>query len=166
MSLTALALTAAVRARALDLGFDRVAVGAVGRMPHAGEFEQWLAAGYGDGMEWLAQTRAERLEPARLLPGVRSAVVVALRYGPRADDPSWDVVSRYARGGDYHNVMRPRLHVLRDWLSEAAGAQSRASLDTSAVLERDMEAFAVRAAMPLIVQHALNQPGVTPSGHT
>ena len=142
MQLTALALTGIVKARALELGFDRVAVGHVGALQHAAEFQRWLDAGYGEGMDWIEETRAERLEPGRLLPGVRSAVVVALHYGPRADDPSWDAVSRYARGADYHDVMRPRLHVLRDFLSETAGVGCRASLDTSAVLERDLAAAA------------------------
>jgi len=142
MRLAALALTEAVKAKALALGFERVAVGPAAAIAHAGEFEAWLDAGYGEGMDWIEESRAIRLEPARLLPGVRSAVVVALHYGPREDDPSWDAVSRYARGADYHNVMRPRLHVLRDYLIEAAGADSRASLDTSAVLERDLAASA------------------------
>jgi epoxyqueuosine reductase len=142
MRLTTLALTEAVKGRALALGFDRVAVGPAGPLPHAREFERWLDAGYGDGMAWIDETRSERVEPARLLADVRSAVVVALRYGPRADDPGWDLVSRYARGDDYHLIMRPRLHLLRDWLSEAAGAESRAAVDTSAVLERDVAAVA------------------------
>ena len=142
MTLTALALTAAVKARALELGFDRVAVGPARPVPHAAHLERWLDAGYADGMDWMQDTRAERVDPARLLPGVRSAVVVALHYGPRDDDPSWDVVARYARGRDYHDVMRPRLHALRDYLHEACGAGVRASLDTSAVLERDLAAAA------------------------
>ena len=142
MRLTALALTEAVKARALALGFERVAVGPASAIPHARQFEQWLEAGYGEGMDWIEESRDLRLEPGRLLPGVKCAVVVALHYGPREDDSSWDRVSRYARGADYHNVMRPRLHVLRDYLSEAAGAESRASLDTSAVMERDLAAAA------------------------
>src|SRR5262249_61898271 len=47
-----------------------------------------------------------------------------------------------AGGADYHDTMRPRLHALRDYVSAAAGATSRASLDTSAVLERDLAAAA------------------------
>src|ERR1041384_4117054 len=129
MKLTVLALTEAVKARALALGFERVAIGPADAIPHAQQFTDGLAAGYGEGMDWIGESRDIRLEPARLLPGVKSAVVVALHYGPREDDPSWDVVSRYARGADYHNVMRPRLHVLRDYLIEAGGADSRASLD-------------------------------------
>ena len=144
MTLTALALTEAVKARALEVGFDRVAVGPAASVAHAVQFERWLDAGYGDGMAWMARTRAERLDPCRLLDGVHSAVMVALHYGPREDDPSWDVVSRYARGADYHDVMRPRLARLADCLREAGGpaVRSRAAVDTSAVLERDLAAAA------------------------
>ena len=144
MSLTALALSQGVKARALSLGFDRVAIGPAGPPAHGGAFARWLDAGYGEGMDYLQRTRTERQEPARLLPEARAAVTVALAYGPRDDDPSWSVVSRYARGGDYHEVMRPRLGALVDYLREAGGpgVRSRAAVDTSAVLERDLAAAA------------------------
>jgi epoxyqueuosine reductase len=95
-------------------------------------------------MDYLARTRAERGDPARLLPGCRSVVAVALAYGPREDDPSWAPVSLYARGGDYHDLMRGRLRALAEYLREAGGptVESRAAVDTSAVLERDLAARA------------------------
>jgi epoxyqueuosine reductase len=144
VSLTALALTQAVKARALEAGFDRVAVGPAHPAEHADQFGTWLDAGYAGGMDYLARTRAERQDPGRLLPGCRSVVVVALAYGPREDDASWQGVSRYARGGDYHDLMRPRLAAVVDYLSEAGGpaVTSRAAVDTSAVLERDLAARA------------------------
>ncbi len=144
MSLTALALTQAVKARALEAGFDRVAVGPAGPAEHAGQFDDWLDAGYAGGMDYLARTRAERQDPARLLPGCRSVIALALAYGPREDDPSWSMVSRYARGGDYHDLMRPRLAAVVDVLREGGGPDvaSRAAVDTSAVLERDLAARA------------------------
>jgi epoxyqueuosine reductase len=144
VSLTALALTQVVKTRALEAGFDRVAVGPAGPPEHAGQFDDWLDAGYAGGMDYLARTRAERQDPARLLPGCRSVVVVALAYGPREDDPSWSIVSRYARGADYHDLMRPRLAAVVDVLREAGGPDvaSRAAVDTSAVLERDLAARA------------------------
>jgi len=141
VTLAGLALAQAVKARALELGFDRVAIGPA-TLAHGAEFERWLDTGRGGTMEYLAETRAERLDPARLLPGCRSVVAVALNYAREDDGAEWRGVARYARGADYHNVMRPRLHELRDFLSAAAGAQSRASLDTSAVLERDLAAAA------------------------
>jgi epoxyqueuosine reductase len=144
VSLAALALTQAVKARALEAGFDRVAVGPAGPAEHAGQFDDWLDAGYAGGMDYLARTRAERQDPARLLPGCRSVIALALAYGPREDDPSWSVVSRYARGSDYHDLMRPRLAAVVDVLREAGGPDvaSRAAVDTSAVLERDLAARA------------------------
>jgi epoxyqueuosine reductase len=155
MTLVALALAEAVKARALALGFDRVAIGRAGAPEHAREFERWLDAGFAGSMGYLVRTRAERTDPARLLPGVRSVVSVALSYRPdeshdanaqtSADRPGgWAAVARYARGRDYHDVMRPRLEALVDFLREAAGpdVRSRPAVDTSAVLERDLAARA------------------------
>jgi epoxyqueuosine reductase len=144
MMLTGLALTRAVKDRALELGFDRVAVGPAGPPEHGAAFERWLEAGYAGDMHYLAVGRAARLDPSRLLPGCRSVVAVALNYAPRDDDPAWHGVARYARGRDYHRVIRPRLHALKDVLREAGGAEvrSRASVDTSAVLERGLAARA------------------------
>jgi len=136
-----MALAEAVKARALELGFDRVAIGPAGPPPHAAAFERWLDAGRAGTMDYLAETRAERVDPARLLPGCRSVIAVALSYAC-GDEPEWRGVARYARSADYHNTMRPKLHALRDYVSAAAGAESRASLDTSAVLERDLAAAA------------------------
>jgi epoxyqueuosine reductase len=144
VTLAALALTQAVKARALEVGFDRVAVGPAGPAEHAARFDAWLDAGYAGGMDYLARTRVERGDPERLLPGCRSVVALALAYGPREDDPSWRAVSRYARGRDYHDLMRPRLAAVVDYLREAGGpaTASRAAVDTSAVLERDLAARA------------------------
>jgi epoxyqueuosine reductase len=142
MTLAALALTQAVKARALEVGFDRVAVGPAGPAEHAGAFERWLDAGYAGSMDYLTRTRRERGDPAALLPGCRAVVAVALGYGPREDDPSWAGVSRYARGADYHDLMRPRLTTLAGFLREAGGptVATRLAVDTSAVLERDLAA--------------------------
>jgi epoxyqueuosine reductase len=144
VTLTALALTQAVKARALEAGFDWVAVGPAGPAEHAGRFEAWLDAGYAGGMDYLARTRRERGDPEALLPGCRAVVAVALAYGPRDDDPSWAGVSRYARGADYHDLMRPRLAAIADYLGQAGGpgVLSRLAVDTSAVLERDLAARA------------------------
>jgi epoxyqueuosine reductase len=95
-------------------------------------------------MTYLARGRDDRLDPARLLPGVRSVVAVALSYKPAADDPSWRGVAAYARGRDYHDVLRERLAALAEFLKDAAGpeATTRVAVDTSAVLERDLAARA------------------------
>jgi len=144
MRLTTLALTAAVRERALELGFDRVAIAAGAPPMHGEAFERWLAAGYAGDMEYLARTRADRLDPERLLPGLRSIVAVALIYRPSVEEAASARIARYARGSDYHDVMRPRLQTLARFIDEAGGegTRSRPAVDTSAVLERDLAAAA------------------------
>src|SRR5207249_2938380 len=111
VTLVGLALAGAVKARARELGFDRVAIGPAGPPEHGPAFERWLAAGHAATMDYLARGREDRLDPDRLLPGCRSVVAVALVYARDDDDPSWTPVARYARGRDYHDVMRPRWHL-------------------------------------------------------
>jgi epoxyqueuosine reductase len=145
MTLVGLALSEAVKARARELGFDRVAIGPAEAPEHADQFETWLDAGYAGTMSYLERGRADRLDPARLLPGCRSIVAVALSYNPAdGHEGDWNTVSRYARGRDYHDVIRPRLVDLGEFVSAAAGAavRSRAAVDSSAVLERDLAARA------------------------
>jgi len=139
-----MALTAAVKERALQLGFDAVGVGPAARAEHAEALEAWLEGGYAGTMEYMERTRAERADPRRLLPGARSVVAAALVYKPASERDDWRPVARYAWGRDYHDVMKPRLDRLAAFIDEAAGrgTRSRAAVDTSAVLERDLAAAA------------------------
>jgi epoxyqueuosine reductase len=145
MNLVSAVLTRSIKSRALELGFDRVALGPATPPPHADAFERWLDAGYAGGMTYMARTRAERADPERLLPGARSVVAVALSYAPPGpDSEDWQPVARYARGRDYHEVMQPKLRALAAFIDDTAGpgTRSRAAVDTSAVLERDLAARA------------------------
>ncbi|MET0849748.1 MAG: tRNA epoxyqueuosine(34) reductase QueG, partial [Candidatus Rokuibacteriota bacterium] len=137
-------LTRAVKARARAEGFDEVAVGPAGPPEHGEALLDWLAAGHAGTMAYIGRRAAERLDPARVLPGARSVVTVALNYHrPDADaDPSWAPVARYARGRDYHDVMRPRLERLAELIDGEAGARSLAYVDTGPLLERDLAARA------------------------
>ena len=112
------------------------------------DFEAWLDAGHAASMSYLARGRADRLDPARLLPGVRSVVAVALSYKPAADDPSWRGVAAYARGRDYHDVLRERLATLASVVTEQAGPETRArvAVDTS---DEFIELFGVALLLAL-----------------
>ncbi len=146
MTLSRVALTSAVKDRALALGFDRVAVGPAAPPDHGSAFEAWLAAGRAGTMEYLERGKAKRLDPRRVLPGARSVIAVALNYyqgdPPGAD--GWTPVARYAWGRDYHDVMTPRLEALLVFLREAAGpdVKGKVYVDTGPVLERDLAARA------------------------
>ena len=144
MTLVSLTLTAAVKARALALGFDRVAIGPAEAPAHGEAFDAWLRAGYAGSMSYLARGRDDRLDPTRLLPGARSVVAVALSYKPARDDPAWRGVATYARGRDYHEVVREKLDGIAACLRDAGGpdVRARVAIDTSAVLERELAARA------------------------
>ena len=77
-----------------------------------GPLERILSRGWEADMAWLRTTREERLDPSRLLPGVRSVVALALGYfsGREEPDPEGGIrMARYARGRDYHRVMKRKL---------------------------------------------------------
>ncbi len=143
MTLGSVTLTESVKARALELGFDRVAIGPATAPDHAVEFRRWVEAGHAGTMGYLGRRIEERLNPGRVLPGAISIVCVALDYcqGEGAD-PSWEPVARYAWGQDYHDVIAPRLERLGAYLAAACGARSRGYVDTGPVLERDLAARA------------------------
>lgn len=134
------ALTAWVKAEALRVGFDAAGVAEVGPVP-AQHFQEWLARGFHGAMAYLERNRDRRLDPAKLLPGARSVLCVALNYGSRHReefrDPSVGQVARYARGRDYHRVMSRRLkrlwRRLAQWLPDC---RARWYVDTGPVLEK------------------------------
>jgi epoxyqueuosine reductase len=141
-SLATLTLTGSVKALALELGFDRVAIGPPAPA-HGEALRRWVEAGHAGTMSYLERRIEERLDPERVLPGVRAAVCVALNYYQgEAADPSWRPIARYAWGRDYHEVIGPRLDRLGAHLAEAAGARSRGYVDTGPLLERDLAATA------------------------
>lgn len=143
MSLLAATLTDSVKALALELGFDLVTTGPAAPPERGPALRQWLEAGHAGTMGYLERRVEERLDPARVLPGARSVLCVALNYYQgQAPDPSWRPVARYAWGRDYHAVIGPRLERLAEHLAAAAGARSRGYVDTGPVLERDLAARA------------------------
>ena len=164
-----MSLTQRIKARALELGFD--AVGVAGVADRAGaaappeaasasdtqHFEAWLAGGFHGGMAWLAgeRSRERRADPARILPGVRAIVCLALCHEPARDatrDRRFGRIARYAAGEDYHQVMRDLLGALeRFMVEELPGARTLGYSDTGAILERSL---AERAELGWIGKHS------------
>lgn len=130
-------------ARACD--FELAGVAAAMPLPEREWYHQWLAAGFAGEMRYLADRRATvRDDPRKLLPSARSIICVGKLYQtpwPHTTDFSesergW--ISRYAWGGDYHDVLRSGLTRLDAMLRERAGAgyESRIFVDTAPLLER------------------------------
>jgi epoxyqueuosine reductase len=99
-------------------------------------------------MAWLRTQRPERLDPGRLLPGARSVVALALSYHVGDDGPlpaGAGEVARYARGRDYHGVMKRKLRALVAEIAAAdPEARALATADVAPVMEK---AWAQRAGI-------------------
>ncbi|MFQ5700261.1 MAG: tRNA epoxyqueuosine(34) reductase QueG [Acidobacteriota bacterium] len=147
----------AIRSKALSLGFERVGFSNAAVPDEARHFERWLDAGMHAGMRWMETSRTRRLEPATVLEGVRSLIVVALSYdspgAPEPAAPEGGIVARYARVQDYHQVMGERLTELEAFIeSRAPGHRARAYVDTGAILER---MWAARAGIGWVGKNSL-----------
>ncbi len=149
---------------AADAGFDRAGVVSLAPSENGAALRRWLARGEHAGMEWIGRRIEMREEPARLLPGARSALCVALQYHPLQgeEEPGgdlWPRVARYARGRDYHDVMGRRLKALAARIrDEFPGCETRPYVDTGPILEREL---AARAGLGAVAKntHLLHRRG-------
>jgi len=139
----------AIRAKALELGFAAVGVApavATGRM--AADLAGYLAESRHGDMGWMAEKADRRADPAVLWPAARSVIVAAENYGPagdplgRPDAKRRGNVSVYARGGDYHDVLKKRLKRLARWLVSEFGGEVKVFTDTAPVMEKPLAARA------------------------
>ena len=138
--------SAFVKESALAAGFHKVGIARAEPL-EAGPLDRMLARGYEADMVWLRTQRAARLDPSRLLPGARSVVALAVSYLEEegADEPGGGRVARYARGRDYHAVMKHKLkHLVERLHSRDPDARCFASADIAPVMER---AWAQRAGI-------------------
>jgi epoxyqueuosine reductase len=136
-----------IRDRALELGFDGIGFAPAALKDEARrDLAEHLARGYHGDMGWLADTAERRGDPQALWPEARSVVVLAMNYGP-AGDPlallaqgARGNVSVYARGRDYHDVVKTRLKALARWMAEAFGCEVKVFVDTAPVMEKPLAA--------------------------
>ena len=150
--------TERLKAQALALGFDAVGVAKVAPLAALARYEAWLAAGRHGDMRWLANAkhRERRAEPARLVPGIRSVLCVALCHPPTVDaarDARLGRIARYAAGEDYHRVMKDKLGALERWIRTELfpGSGSLWYSDTGAILERG---WAEQAGLGWVGKHS------------
>src|SRR5829696_3389192 len=126
-----------IKAQAYGIGFDLVGIAVLGPADTAAQFDEWIARGYAGEMEYLPRGAEKRRDTRLPFPPARTAIVVALNYGGTA--PAGPV-ARYARGNDYHDVMRRMLDSLHAWIDEHAGyhVAGKSYVDTAPILERDL----------------------------
>ncbi len=99
-------------------------------------------------MAWMAANAERRADPHVLWPQTRSIVMLGLNYGSTDDplaifkDRARGDISVYARGDDYHELVKPRLKALGRWLIDNAGGDIKVFVDTAPVMEKPLAASA------------------------
>jgi epoxyqueuosine reductase len=151
----------AIIQQARDMGFALAGVCDAKPSAYREAYDAWIAAQKHGEMQYLARNVDLRIDPAALVPGAQSIICVADRYWSHAQeaieqndsDQPIGRIARYARGDDYHTVMKKRLHALCDRLAEQFPDEMfRTCVDTAPVLERE---HAQRAGLGAIGKHTL-----------
>jgi epoxyqueuosine reductase len=114
----------------------------------APRLREFLAAGAHGDMGWMAANAERRGDPRALWPHVRSILMLGINYGPDADplailnERTRGAISVYARGDDYHDLIKSRLKQIARWLVARAGGDVKVFVDTAPVMEKPLAAAA------------------------
>ncbi len=158
-----------LRQWAHELGFSQIGIAGIDLSSAEPGLLEWLAAGFHGEMGYMARHGAKRARPAALVPGTVSVISARMDYLPRGAPSDWAareherarhgaargeaVVSVYARGRDYHKVLRSRLQRLAERLHAEVGPFGhRVFTDSAPVLEVEL---ATRAGLGWRGKHTL-----------
>lgn len=142
-------LALAIKAWGRELGFADVAVADIDLRAAEAGLQAWLDAGFHGEMDYMATHGMKRARPAQLVPGTRRVITARMDYLPsatgadwrsheesRLNDPAAASISVYARGRDYHKVLRARLQQLADRIRVEVGEFGyRVFTDSAPVME-------------------------------
>ncbi len=148
------AVLAQLREWATALGFSQIGVAGVDLAHAERGLLQWLDNGFHGSMAYMAARGLKRARPAELVPGTLRVITARMNYLPaatvqgwqavewaRINDPTQAALSLYARGRDYHKVMRARLQQLADKLAQHVGPFGhRVFTDSAPLLEVELAA--------------------------
>ncbi len=143
------ALALAIKGWGAELGFADVGIADVDLSHAEAGLQAWLDAGRHGEMDYMASHGLKRARPAELVPGTVRVISARMDYLPQTTPPDWRerelarlndpqaaVVSLYARGRDYHKVLRSRLQRLADRIAGAIGPIGyRVFTDSAPVME-------------------------------
>ena len=140
-----------IRKRAAELGFS-VCRFASARDPWtAGDrLKDFVAADFHGDMDWMETTLDRRSHPNGMWDGAETAIVLGINYGPDHDprpeleDASNGYISVYARGDDYHEVIKGRLKILAGQIAARLGQEVKVFVDTAPLMEKPL---AMRSGM-------------------
>jgi epoxyqueuosine reductase len=145
---------AEIRGWAHELGFSQIGIAGVDLSSAEPGLLSWLSNGFHGEMAYMQAHGLKRARPAELVPGTVSVITARMNYLPASAEESWQaiefdrlrrpaegVVSVYARGRDYHKVLRSRLQRLSERIGARVGAIGhRVFTDSAPVLEAELAA--------------------------
>ncbi len=138
-------LKIALTRQAQELGFDAIGVTDPDAITEAGKhFRSFLDTGAHGDMDWLAAHPERRADPRVLWTSVRSVIMLGVNYGPDEnplailEQRTRGTISVYARGDDYHDLIKKRLKALARWLVATSGGEVKVFVDTAAVMEKPL----------------------------
>ncbi|MEO1238906.1 MAG: tRNA epoxyqueuosine(34) reductase QueG, partial [Pseudomonadota bacterium] len=132
-------------ARAREVGFSACRIAPPDAATGAARgLEEFLAAEHHGQMSWMEERAAWRSDPSALWPAAQSVIMLAEVYTPDFDpvevlgQSDRGAISVYARGADYHDLVKKRLKRLGRWLIDAAGGEIKVFVDTAPVMEKPL----------------------------
>jgi epoxyqueuosine reductase len=135
----------AIRAEATRLGFDAVGFADATLPPEVrARLDAFLAAGHHGTMGWMEARKDQRADPRTLWPEAVSVISLGLSYAPEGDplatldQPRVGTISAYARGRDYHDVLKGRLKHLAQFIARHYEAGVKVFADTAPVMEKPL----------------------------
>ncbi len=137
-----------IKNKALETGFSAVGITSPEYLKKsAAHLNKFIADGRQGTMNWLAETAESRPDPAAFFPGAESVIMVALNYFRKNEklltSPRLGNISLYARGRDYHKVMRKKLKHLLAWIGQREKkTEGRIFVDSFPVMEKPLAARA------------------------
>ena len=134
-----------IRQRAAELGFDVCRFASAADAWPAGErLRRFVDEGRHGDMEWMETTLDRRQHPTAMWDEARTAIVLGMNYGPEQNpldqlaDRSAGYISVYARGDDYHEVIKGRLKLLAGQIAARNGADIKVFVDTAPLMEKPL----------------------------
>lgn len=135
-----------IKEQALSLGFSDCVIAKPDAQDQMPRFQEYLKRGYHADMHYLEENLDKRANPKLLVPGTQSIICVRMNYlvespKPRyiPEQPNSAIIARYARGRDYHKVMRGRLKTLASKIREKVGEfESRPFADSAPIFEKSL----------------------------
>jgi epoxyqueuosine reductase len=143
-----------IRSRGLDLGFEKIGFAAP-HIPHeATRLESWLARGHHGEMKWMARDPGRRTDTTKIRAWSKTVVCCTMNYyqgRPESISTEKGIISSYARGDDYHQILKVKLDDFAGQIQEWCGSETRAYVDTGPILEKS---YGVAAGLGWLGKHS------------